>query len=188
MSRNNSWEQICARIQQRSLDSTCLEIKSANKLYAEILKCLTNASNDKILTTKVHEIHGLLKFPESSKTQSKGYFEIMGGDKNFHRDQNIPHFKRHDGCWFDFAITIDETKSPAQIIGFDFEVRFPVGCSPSFLRFDLNLPGHDNEERNIRFHMHPSSDDIMIHSPPMNPIEILHLFLYGLELPKKPRS
>ncbi|MEE3716479.1 hypothetical protein V2H45_06960 [Tumidithrix elongata RA019] len=146
------------------------------------------ASNEGILTAKLHDIERLLKLRESSEIPSKGYFEIMGGDKNFHRDRNIPHFKRHDGCWFDFAITIDETKSPAQIIGFDFEIRFPESCSASFLRFDLNLPGHDNEERQMRFHAHPSSDDIMIHSPPMTPLEILHLFLYGLELPKKPRS
>ncbi|CAD5939325.1 hypothetical protein PCC9214_01815 [Planktothrix tepida] len=28
----------------------------------------------------------------------------------------------------------------------------------------------------------------MIHSPPMTPLEILHLFLYGLQIPDKRRS
>jgi len=45
-----------------------------------------------------------------------------------------------------------------------------------------------NDERNIRFHLHPSNDDIMIHSPPMSPLEILHMFLYGLNIRDKPRS
>ncbi|EAZ93843.1 hypothetical protein CY0110_18647 [Crocosphaera chwakensis CCY0110] len=28
----------------------------------------------------------------------------------------------------------------------------------------------------------------MIHSPPLSPLEILYLFLYGLKTPRKPRS
>jgi hypothetical protein len=115
----------------------------------------------------------------------------MGGGKNFNRIQDIPHFKLHNGCWFDFAITIDETGKPAQIIGFDFEIRFPQKEGETkvpFLRIDLNLPDHNNDERNIRFHLHPSNDDIMIHSPPMSPLEILHMFLYGINIPDKPRT
>lgn len=72
---------------------------------------------------------------------------------------------------------------------FDFEIRFPENYDPAkFLRFDLNSPNHNNEERGMRFHVHPSSDDFMIHSPPMTPLEILHLFLYGLQIPDKRRS
>jgi hypothetical protein len=186
LSSNNSWEQICAEIQQRSLESIQLELKGTSKQYRlEILKCLIAANDDKLLKNKQHEIRKLLKFRDKSKVILKeGYSDIIGGEKNFKRSKNIPHFERHDGCWFDFTIII----SPTEIIAFDFEIRFPEGYSPSFLRFDLNLPGHDNQERDIRFHMHPGNDDIMIHSPPMTPIEILHLFLYGLELPKKSRS
>jgi hypothetical protein len=40
----------------------------------------------------------------------------------------------------------------------------------------------------MRFHLHPGNDDIMIHSPPMSPIEILHLFLYGIDIPDKIRA
>lgn len=40
----------------------------------------------------------------------------------------------------------------------------------------------------MQLHLHLSNDDIMIHSPPMSPLEILHLFLYGIEIPKKQRS
>jgi hypothetical protein len=32
------------------------------------------------------------------------------------------------------------------------------------------------------------ADDFMFHSPPMSPLEILNLFLYGLPIPKHPRS
>jgi len=77
---------------------------------------------------------------------------------------------------------------PNRSIGFDFELRFPKSLSTSFLRIDLNLPNHNNELQNMRFHLHPDHDDIMIHSPPMSPIEILHLFLYGIDIPDKIRA
>jgi hypothetical protein len=114
--KNETWEKMCVEIQQRSLDNISLEIKSAKVLRAEILKVLTTASDKKILKCKIHEIQSLLKLRESSVMNTKGYSEVMGGEKNFRRDKNIAHFKLHNGCWFDFAITINETIKPAQII------------------------------------------------------------------------
>ena len=190
MSDKNNWQTICAEIQERSLGNTYLEVKNATSLWAAILKCLTTASDEKILKAKQDEIRKLLEKGASSQINKKGYAEIMGGGKNFNRIQDIPHFKLHNGCWFDFAITIDETVSPAQIIGFDFEIRFPQRegeIAVPFLRIDLNLPDHNNDARDLRFHLHPSNDDIMIHSPPMSPLEILHMFLYGISIPDKPR-
>ena len=188
LSDKNSWEKICIEIQERSQSNTPLEVKNAKVLRTQILKCLTSASDEKVLVSKQNEIHKLLKFRSPSETGKKGYSEIMGGAKNFKRNPELPHFKLQNGCWFDFTITVDETTNPAQIIGFDFEIRFPKDFSTSFLRIDLNLPDHGNEARNLRFHLHPSHDDIMIHSPPMSPLEILHMFLYGIQIPDKQRS
>ena len=191
MSDKNNWQKICAEIQDKSLSNTPLNVKNAKILRAEILKCLTLASDERILLNRLDEINKLLKLRPSSVIPKKGYSEIMGGDKNQKREFHVPHFKLNNGCWFDFAITIDETGKPAQIIGFDFEIRFPQKEGETkvpFLRIDLNLPDHNNDERNIRFHLHPSNDDIMIHSPPMSPLEILHMFLYGINIPDKPRA
>ncbi len=187
MKGKNNWEKICKEIQERSLNQTLLEVESAEKLRKKIFKCLNDATNEKILNTNLSEIHQLLKISNGQK----GHYEIFGGGKNFGRIQDIPHFKLHNGCWFDFAITVDETGKSSQIVAFDFEIRFPQKESEtkvSFLRIDLNRPEHNNDERNIRFHLHPSNDDIMIHSPPMSPLEILHMFLYGMNIPDKPRT
>ncbi len=187
MKGKNSWEKLCKEIQERSLNQTLLEVEGAVKFKKKIFDCLNDASNERILSASQNEIRGLLKISNSKQ----GYSEILGGSKNFKRTQDIPHFKLHNGCWFDFAITIDETGKTAQIIGFDFEIRFPQKEGEArvpFLRIDLNLPDHNNDERNIRFHLHPSNDDIMIHSPPMSPLEILHMFLYGINIPDKPRA
>ncbi len=176
---------MCADIQHRSIKLTPLTVLKGNELRTQILKCLIAALDDKVLKTKRHEIHKLLKMTPSD---DKGKIAIVGGERNFKRSKDIPHFERVDGCWFDFSILVDETLKPAEIIGFNFEIRFPENNPIKFLRFDLNLPNHDNEERGMRFHLHPGSDDFTIHSPPMSPLEILHLFLYGLPIPAKLRS
>jgi hypothetical protein len=165
-------------------------VNKASVLQKQILKLLTQAHDEEKLKTKLHRIHELLKL-EHSTHHGADVSEILGGQRNFKRLLDIPHFERADGCWFDFAILIDQKPKPAEILGFNFEIRFPgfpKELPVQFLRFDLNLPGHDNQDRGMRFHLHPGSDDLMVHSPPMSPLEILHLFLYGLPIPEKLRS
>lgn len=186
MNGKSNWEKICHEIQERTLDSSPLTVKSAKFLRAEILKCLTFAYNEGFLKTKIHEIHDLLKMTPQSK--SKDIIEITGGQRNFDRIREIPHFERKDGCWFDFAIMVNQKYKPAEVLEFSFEIRFVDDNSIKFLRFDLNLPEHNNQDKGKRFHIHPGCDDFMIHSPPMSPLEILHLFLYDLYLPNRPRS
>ncbi|MDJ0733048.1 MAG: hypothetical protein QNJ47_03015 [Nostocaceae cyanobacterium] len=164
-----------------------MTVASAKVLRSQILKCLTEACNDGILKTKINEIYKLLKFDEA-KTHGKKIKNLMGGELNFKRRKELAHFERFDGAWFDFGILIDETDKPAKIIGFHFEIRFLEDNPIKFLRFDLNLPEHNNQDKGKRFHIHPGCDDFMIHSPPMSPLEILHLFLYDLYLPTRPRS
>lgn len=184
MDGNILWNDICDKVQHRVIQVTPLDIKSAKELRGQIFKCLNTAHNDRILKTKHENIHQLLKMTRIEK----GKIAIVGGERNFRRDKNIPNFECTDGCWFDFSILVDEALKPAEVIGFDFEIRFPESGGVSFLRFDLNIPDHENEERGMRFHIHPGSDDFMVHSPPMSPLEILHLFLYGLPIAVKPRS
>jgi hypothetical protein len=183
LSSKNDWEQICHEVQERLL-ITPLEVKSAKLLRSEFLKCLIAAWDDGFLETESHEIHDLLKMTK----ENKGIIEITGGGKNQKRLREIPHFKRFDGCWFDFAITVDQKIKPAKVIAFDFEIRFSEDNPTKFLRFDLNPPKHNNDDQGKRFHLHPGNDDFMIHASPMSPLEILHLFLYDLKMPERPRS
>ncbi|MBD2131714.1 hypothetical protein H6F47_04410 [Sphaerospermopsis sp. FACHB-1094] len=185
MSNQSDWVQICEDVQARLLKITPLTVKSAKVLRSEILKSLIAARDDKFLKTESHQIHNLLK---KTPSKDKGIIEITGGKRNFDRIREIPHFERCDGCWFDFAILVDENIKPAEIIAFDFEIRFLENNPTKFLRFDLNLPEHNNDDKGKRFHIHPGNDDLMIHASPMSPLEILHLFLYDLKIPERPRS
>lgn len=186
MKDKDNWQKMCQDIQDRVWQVTPYNVKNSKLLRTQILKCLTTAYNQGKLKTKLNEIHDLLKLNKSIK-HGKKVWEITGGQRNFKRRKDIPHFERLDQCWFDFAILINETPKPAEIIGFNFEIRFPQSCPTKFIRYDLNLPEHNNEERGLRFHIHPGNDDFMIPSSPMSPLEILHLFLYGLQIPESPR-
>jgi hypothetical protein len=112
-------------------------------------KCLITASNDRHLSTKPGSIHKQLQLAKSPK--GTGLWVIYGGlvnsPKNFNRDKNLPHFERKDGGWFDFSLTIDERSQPANIIAYNFELRFPDTHGIVFIRFDLNFPDDDNDKR-----------------------------------------
>ncbi|MCT7983040.1 hypothetical protein NG796_07015 [Laspinema sp. A4] len=188
MNGNSGWEKMGPVIQDRLWEATPkTDIESAIIFKRKIFKTLNTASDEQILKTKPHEIHKLLKMEKSGK-HGKEVFSIMGGPKNLKRRQDLPHFERADRCWFDFAILIDENPNQAQVLGFNFEIRFPEDFTVKFLRFDLNPPGHDNDKGGIRFHLHPGHENLRIPSPPLCPLEILHLFLYGLSIPDRPRS
>jgi hypothetical protein len=189
LSGQAKWLEYSQDIQERSLQACSLEIKSAKELRTQILKALTQANDQGLLDTKLSEIYKILRMTPGDRQQ----VVIVGGleksgTKNFDRSREVPHFARKDGCWFDFSILIQEDKASAEIIGFDFEMRFPHPIPVRFVRFDLNLPRHDNQADGLRFHLHPGCDDFMVHSPPISPLEILHLFLYGFEIPQKLRQ
>ena len=63
---------------------------------------------------------------------------------------------------------------------YDFELVFPEGHEPAFVRFDLNEPGHPNEDREIRSHMHPGNDDLLVPAPVMGPRELIDVLVRRL--------
>jgi hypothetical protein len=185
-----AWEQTRQIIQDRQAEAVPdRTVKSAKILRAQIFKLLNGAGDDGMLATTQADLQRLLKLTPQPK-QGKSVMAVMVGPatKNFKRDLAEPHIRRRDGAWFDFSVLVDETQKPAEIIGFDFELRFPEGFPTAFLRYDLNTPGHNNQDDGLRFHIHPGSDDLIIHSAPLTPIEILQQFLYGLPIPTKPRA
>ncbi|MFM6008012.1 MAG: hypothetical protein ACKPB7_32990, partial [Sphaerospermopsis kisseleviana] len=93
MSNQSDWVQICEDVQARLLKITPLTVESANILRTKIFQCLTTASNEGILKTKLNEIYKLRKITKPTK----GIIEITGGQRNFNRIKEIPHFERCDG-------------------------------------------------------------------------------------------
>jgi hypothetical protein len=179
---------MCLEIESRTFQPSLLKIETPKRLYQQLINTLEIAFEKGMLKTKPHIIRSLIKL---NKARQVNEFEIVGGVKNFKRRKNLDspdYFERVDGCWFDFSIMVMQSGESVEIIGFDFEIRFPEHVPVKFLRFDLNLPEHTNENLGMRCHLHPGYDDFIIHAQPMSPIEILNLFLYGFDIPEKQRS
>ncbi len=173
------------RLQERILGLQPALPDDARRLHRELRDALITAHNEGLLRTVPAQIHKLVKLDDSKPP----HVAIMGATKNFHRDRGLPHFERDDGAWFDFAITVAEKrKGPLELIGYNFELRFPGEGYPPFIRFDLNEPGHANEDRSMRSHLHPGSDDLQVLAPLLSPGEVLDSLLNGLRVERKARQ
>lgn len=159
--------------------------ESAKALHRELRDLLLQACDLKLLANPQADVFKHLRF-KSSDTSTAIFCGIPSGTKNFNRDRTLPHFTRADGAWFDFAVTVRDTRRGLELLGYDFELRFPEGQAwPVFLRYDLNLPDHPNQDQGLRSHLHPGHDELLAPAPLCSPLELLDLFLRGLR-PRDP--
>jgi len=162
----------------------------ARDLERELRGVLRKASDLRVLRTTPQDILQLVRTlsePPSNVANQlrdrdllRNAYCIVGGDKNQDRDRGLGHFTRNDDAWFDFTITVREEHRQLALLAYDFEIRFPPGGGAPFLRFDLNLPDHHNDHRELRSHMHPGSDDIILPWPRMSPTEALTMLVHDL--------
>jgi hypothetical protein len=115
------------------------------------------------------------------------YEAIHGGEKVFRQERGSLDIGRDDGAWFHFTIALRSRRQPQafELLGYNFEIVFPDRTKgPRFLRWDFNPPGHTNDERSLRAHMHPSIDEeaelAQVPTPVMHPVELLSLFIHRL--------
>lgn len=111
---------------------------------------------------------------------------LVDGKKPFKRDLKDARLVRSDGAWLHFTLTLRCGKGKKgknkveELWAYDFELVFPDGEHPAFVRFDLNEPDHENEAREIRSHMHPGNDDLLVPAPVMTPEELLDVLVRRL--------
>lgn len=149
-------------------DARKLELpRQAKLLCRELRNMLSAASDAGTLRTSHNDVYRLVRvLPEPppgvaeqlrSRSIAGNAYCIVGGEKNQDRQHAIAHLKRSDGAWFDFTITVREHARELELLAYNFEIRFTSAMGAPFLRFDLNLPGHENE---LRSHLHAGSDDV----------------------------
>ncbi len=171
--------------------------KTAKALFKQLKNTLVQATNNDRLCNSHNEICRLLRRePPNHRSTDRAVYELLGGPRDFKR--RLPSdamFARPDGACFNFSITVAEHKreNTLNLLAYNFEIRFPDNAfgsthGPRFVRFDLNLPEHNNETKGLRCHLHPGHDDLQAPSALMTPIEILDLCIYGLAIPQKPRA
>lgn len=163
-----------------------LQAKKPREMLTALQNMLLAAFNEGHLRTGPADIYKWVKLdpkehPNDPNPAIVGPHALMGGEKDFKRDPRRARLKRDDGAWIHFTITVDwDGLERITLLAYDFEIVFPQGHNPPFLRIDLNPVGHPNEGRELRSHLHPGNDDLLVPAPVMTPEEILHLFIHGL--------
>lgn len=178
---------------QRALSRTLIEpYTDRKKLFAAVRGYLLQCTHTDALQSSMRDVMEHVHFSESAGSIHVGSKHDPA--KNFRRDSALPHLVRRDGAWFDFSFVLGMRDKQVEVLGYNAEIRFPDGVAPTqarWLRFDLNLDGHVNDdERSMRAHMHAGNDDWLIPAPALRPFELLDLLVFGLALPdgRKPRD
>lgn len=177
-------------LQARILAHSPVVAGSARRLCKDVLGHMLRAQDKGHIMDAPEHIRKFLRFP--SKIKMSDEFTIHGArlDRaNFKGDPDQPHFTRSDGAHFDFLIAGRDLRDCVEVLAYSCEVRFP-GSSGSLpaVRYDLNPPGHDNETRGMRCHIHPGHDDFQAAAPFMHPLDLIDFCIYGLEQPTKLRT
>lgn len=149
----------------------------ANSVLGEVRAALTKAYNEDKLATPMHGIWDVVRIVSPPEGAPVNAVAIVGGTKSYDRAPEDAELSRTDGAWFHFSMTLlDHHDGTLEVLAYVFEIVSHT-WKPLFLRFDLNLEGHHNDERGIRSHLHPGHEDILLPSPVLDPLEALELML-----------
>lgn len=160
-------------------------VKRPSELLVQIRNALYRAVSEERLVPK-GDLAQIVQLTQDKHDSSK--FVLTGGIKDFRRDEANARLIRDDLAWFHFTITLQAPREGSvEVLGYDFEIVFPRSHQPPWIRFDYNLPGTDNEARNIRSHVHPGSDDLQLPAPILRPIELVELYVNHLR-PRDPEN
>jgi hypothetical protein len=155
-----------------------LEVETPKELLNCIRHRLFRAYNEERLETPHEGIYASVYLEPRDKP---GEHVIVGGIKDFARHRESARIVRDDGAWLHFTMTLRwNGKKSLEMLAYDFELVFPEGHVPPFVRFDFNKPGHDSEKKGMRSHSHPGNDDLQLPAPLMTPEELLDLFLENI--------
>lgn len=123
--------------------------------------------------------------PEKHGARPSDFAQLLGGEKVMRQETNGQQFVRSDGAWFHWTLTVRHNAKTShwEPFAYDYEIVFPGRHrGPRFVRYDMNVPGHANEVRHMRSHLHPGIDEegagMQLPAPVLHPLEVLELFLH----------
>lgn len=188
MAASDELAKVTRGVQERLRNARPPMPRKASDLYVAISKCLLRASNDRFIKDGPHDVQRKLKLIRDKNTPDT--IAITGGLVDGTRFGKKDPFERDDGALFDFSISIRQQAEVVELLAYDFLIELPPGLGPPLLRFDLNLPGQDNEHIGLRSHVHPGVDEdqLIVPAPVMAPVEILTIFLHHLRRAARERN
>ena len=188
MAASEALTRAALKVQQRLRSAWPLMPRRASELHAEIYRCLVQASGAGVLKDGFYDIGRKLKLTPDTRIPDR--FLLTGGLVDGTRFGRKDPFRRDDDASVDFSIALRQGPEAVELLAYDFLIDLPPGLGPPFLRFDLNMPEHDNEDRGLRSHVHPGVDEdqMIMPAPVMSPVEILTIFLHHLRRADRERA
>jgi hypothetical protein len=152
-------------------------------LTRDVRAALIFSSDRGLLQTPPAEVFRLLQSAREVNMAGT-ILSILGGatfDKPAIPDTEF--FVRRDGTRFSFSITAwYPVGGPPVLAAYRFHLRFPIGRTPQYIRFDLNR-GKGDPLSEPRSHVHAGAERLRVAIPIMTPTEALAKVLYGVPLP-----
>jgi hypothetical protein len=196
--RRNRFEQeyrrvLCA-LQNRGEPTLSALPKDASSLYEQLHAILARARLADMILTPPYQLSKLVQLspPDFDPKTKRTVHSLVGGPKDLDRllDAADPTTRivRDDGTVIHFSLTIADGSAGLELIAYNFEAYRPLKQRHSednpqepfaFIRFDLAFRGRKNEERGMRSHLHPGTDDIQVPSAWLSPAEALTYLVVG---------
>jgi hypothetical protein len=152
----------------------------------ELQSYLTDAFNRGLIIDPPHAIAGaVLLRPGADRIpagDSAKFHTVQVGAVNFKNRPGTPRITRSDDAWFDFGLILREADGAVELFSYRFALRIPSLGPRGLVRFDLNPPGHPNDDLGLRAHTHLFTDDdgFSVPSPLMSHIDVLDVILFRL--------
>lgn len=167
-----------------------IDVRSPRDYLDRVLRPqLLAAIDEGKLEIGAHAISKCLVIHDKSKVLD-GAADLVGGRRNNQRSPELADLRTPGGGWLFFAAVMRAVEGGCEIVAYNIERVYGPECDPCWVRFDLSPPGHDNDERGMGSHFHPSNDDLQLPAPIFAPHELIEFLLEPLAPSdgRKPRS
>ena len=169
-----------------------INVRSPRDYLERVLRpCLLSAANEGKLAVGPHAISRNIRIDgPSTQVSDKHAADLVGGRRNNERREEQADLLTPDGGWLSFSAVLRPKDSKVEVVAYNVERVYRRDDGPHWIRFDFSPPGHDNDQRGMRSHVHPGDDDLQLPAPIFAPHELIALLLDppGPSGDRKPRA
>ncbi|MEM9461324.1 MAG: hypothetical protein AAGF11_44580 [Myxococcota bacterium] len=170
-----------------------IDVRSPRDYLDRVIRTqLLNAVNEGMLAVGPHEISRHVRIDDQSKQVPPDTHaaDLVGGRRNNKRREALADLRTPDGGWLSFSAVLRPKDGKVEVVAYNVERVYRRDDCPHWIRFDFSPPGHDNDQRGMRSHVHPGDDDLQLPAPIFAPHELIALLLDppGPSDTRKPRA
>lgn len=145
---------------------------SPNSLFINLRRYL-QIQDDRLAGN--NDLFRILRFTDDASGMA-----LMSLGPQIDKGDSPSHFHFPSGSRLSFGITV-KRGNQCSLVSYRFHYHYGEGCSPAFLRFDLNHSPHNDPLSEPRCHLHPGLDNVRLAIPALTPFQVLDRIFFVLE-------